>query len=167
MPTDTLYENDFFLWTERQTEALRRAAREGANLPLDWENLAEEIESLGKSDRRRLHNRVYQILRHLLKLKYSQAKNPRPGWQDEVQEHRRRLEQVLRDSPSLRQMLPDIVAEEWRPALKRAERDLRADGEPVALAVLSAEAPPFSPEEVAADDWFPEPAAPAPGENSA
>lgn len=90
MATDTLYENDFFAWTEQQAEVLRRAAREGSNLPLDWENLAEEI------------------LRHLL-----------------------------------------------------------AHGEPVALAPLSADEPPSSSQEVAADDWFPEPAARTTGENAA
>ena len=47
-----LYDHDFFLWTKEQAAALRRAKE--SNLPLDWENLAEEIESLGKSDRREL-----------------------------------------------------------------------------------------------------------------
>jgi len=48
--TGELYEHDFFLWTQEQAAGLRRA--KASNLPLDWENLAEEIESLGKSDRR-------------------------------------------------------------------------------------------------------------------
>jgi hypothetical protein len=47
-----LYDQDFFLWTQEQAAALRRA--KDSNLPLDWENLAEEIECLGKSDRREL-----------------------------------------------------------------------------------------------------------------
>jgi hypothetical protein len=42
-----LYEEDFVRWTEQQAAALRAAARAGTNLPLDWENLAEEIDSLG------------------------------------------------------------------------------------------------------------------------
>ena len=45
-----LYEEDFVRWTEEQSSALRDAPRLGTNLPLDWENLAEEVESLGKSD---------------------------------------------------------------------------------------------------------------------
>ncbi|CAA9311655.1 MAG: hypothetical protein AVDCRST_MAG90-480 [uncultured Microvirga sp.] len=158
MATDTLYESDFFVWTERQAEELRRAAREGSNLPLDWSNLAEEIESLGKSDRRSLHRRVYQILRHLLKLKYSRVQDPRHGWQDEVQEHRWRLRQVLRDSPSLRRLLPDAVSEEWRPALNKAARDLQAYGEDLSLATLLDDGPDFTPEEIADEEWFPEPA---------
>ena len=39
--SDTLYDEDFVVWTERQAENLRHSAREGSNLPLDWENLAE------------------------------------------------------------------------------------------------------------------------------
>jgi len=44
-----LYDRDFVLWSKEQAAALRRA--KASNLPLDWENLAEEIESLGKSQR--------------------------------------------------------------------------------------------------------------------
>ena len=49
-----LYEQDFFLWTKEQAAALRLA--KNSNLPLDWENLAEEIESLGKSPRAEVTN---------------------------------------------------------------------------------------------------------------
>jgi Domain of unknown function DUF29 len=59
-----LYEQDFFLWTKEQAAALRLA--KNSNLPLDWENLAEEIER--KSDRRELRSQIRRILRHLLKL---------------------------------------------------------------------------------------------------
>jgi hypothetical protein len=60
-----LYDQDFVRWTEEQAAALRRAkslppaAPRGSNLLLDWENLAEEIESLGKSDRRELRSQNY------------------------------------------------------------------------------------------------------------
>jgi Domain of unknown function DUF29 len=64
-PSD-LYDRDFVLWTEEQAAALRRA--KASNLPLDWENLAEEIESLGKSDRREIASQIRRILHHLLKM---------------------------------------------------------------------------------------------------
>jgi hypothetical protein len=57
-----IYDEDFLLWTEEQAAALRRA--KGSDLTLDWENLAEEIESLGKSDRRELRSQITRILRH-------------------------------------------------------------------------------------------------------
>ena len=55
-----LYDRDFMLWTQEQSAALRRA--KGANLPLDWDNLAEEIESLGISQRHGLRSQVTRIL---------------------------------------------------------------------------------------------------------
>ena len=68
-----LYERDFVRWTEEQSRALRDAAGIGTNLPLDWENLAEEIESLGQSQRHELRSRIAVILEHLLKLEHSTA----------------------------------------------------------------------------------------------
>src|SRR5438477_5024382 len=79
-----LYEEDFVRWTEQQSSALREAAAAGTNLPLDWENLAEEIESLGRSQRHELHSRIAGIPEHLLKLDYSRANDPRRGWIETV-----------------------------------------------------------------------------------
>lgn len=67
----SLYEQDFMRWAEAQAEGLRRAAEAGSNLPLDWYNLAEEIESLGRSQRRELRSRLANIVEHLLKLQFS------------------------------------------------------------------------------------------------
>ena len=70
MPTAAaqLYEQDFVRWAETQAAALRDAARSGANLPLDWDNLIEEVESLGRSERRELERRLAAVLEPLLKL---------------------------------------------------------------------------------------------------
>jgi hypothetical protein len=78
--TSGLYDRDFFLWTQEQAAALRAVRK--SNLPLDWDNLAEEIESLGKSDRRQLKSQIRRILRHLLKLEVSPAVDRRAGWCD-------------------------------------------------------------------------------------
>src|SRR5262249_21247609 len=100
MPERTkLYDQDFFLWTQEQAAALRHA--KGANLPLDWENLAEEIESLGKSLRAELNSQIRRILRHLLKLEASPATDPRAGWRTTVLDARTELEDLFEDSPSL------------------------------------------------------------------
>jgi hypothetical protein len=63
-----LYEEDFVRWTEEQSRALRKASQSGVNLPLDWENLAEEIDDLGRSLRRELRSRLTVIVEHLMKL---------------------------------------------------------------------------------------------------
>src|ERR1700731_4020462 len=73
--TNELYDRDFFLWTQEQAAALR--AVKNSNLPLDWANLAEEIESLGKSERRQLRAQIGRNLRHLLRLEVSPALDPR------------------------------------------------------------------------------------------
>jgi uncharacterized protein DUF29 len=74
----SVYEQDFVRWAETQAETLRRAAEDGSNLPLDWYNLAEEIESLGRSQRRELRSRLATIIEHLLKLQFSSAVEPLP-----------------------------------------------------------------------------------------
>jgi hypothetical protein len=73
----TLYDEDFVIRSREQAAALRTAGRGATNQPLDWENLAEEIESLGKSDRRELASRLAVIIEHLAKLEHSPAQYPR------------------------------------------------------------------------------------------
>jgi Domain of unknown function DUF29 len=76
-----LYEEDFVRWTEQQAAALRQAAGLGTNLPLDWENLAEEIDGLGRSHRHELRSRIAVIIEHLIKVECSPAADPgADGW---------------------------------------------------------------------------------------
>ena len=124
-----LYDEDFVAWTEQQAEALRAAARGGTNKPLDWENLAEEVESLGKSDRRELHSQIYRIIRHLAKLQFSPTTEPRLGWRESIGDGRKQSELVLADSPSLKPQLEQIVAGETDSAIRRAISDLGEFGE--------------------------------------
>src|SRR5215207_42459 len=79
-----LYDQDFLLWTREQSKLLREAAEHRVNFPLDWENLAEEIESLGKSLRSELRSRL-RTIEHLLKLEHSAAREPRNGWIETVE----------------------------------------------------------------------------------
>src|SRR5215510_7104600 len=100
--TRTLYDKDFVAWTEQQAEALRAAARGGSNQPLDWENLAEEIESLGRSLRFVLRSQISRTIQHQVKLQYSPAVNPRSGWRRTIRQARDEIRQILLDSPSLK-----------------------------------------------------------------
>lgn len=75
-----LYNRDFVLWSKTQANGLRSVARGGSNQQLDWENLAEEIESLGISQLRELKGQIRRIIEHLLKLENSAAIGPRSGW---------------------------------------------------------------------------------------
>ncbi|HEY7576199.1 MAG TPA: DUF29 family protein, partial [Acetobacteraceae bacterium] len=75
-----LYDTDLVLWSKAQAAALRRRA---AN-EIDWDNVAEEIESLGKNDRRELQSRLQIVLDHLIRLAVSPASAPRHGWERTV-----------------------------------------------------------------------------------
>ena len=101
-----LYDTDFFAWTQRQAAAL--AAGKAAEL--DWLNLAEEVESLGKSDLRQLENRLTVLVRHLLKGAYQpERRQTGRSWQRTGFEQRRRIRRLLRDSPSLRRHSLDAL----------------------------------------------------------
>lgn len=114
------YDTDLLLWSERQAALLRRAAAgERVNDQVDWENVAEEIESLGKSDRRELTNRIRTILTHLIKLQTSPATEPRPGWHETIIAQRAEIQTLLEDSPSLRPTVATIIGKEL-PAARAA-----------------------------------------------
>ena len=99
------YEQDFHAWTEGQAEALTR--RDIAALDLD--NLAEEVLSLGVSERRELQSRIITILEHLLKYHYGLNRDPADGWYDTIQRERTAIALLLKDSPSLRRFLADYT----------------------------------------------------------
>jgi hypothetical protein len=145
-----LYEEDFVRWTEQQSSALRQAAAVGTNLPLDWENLAEEIESLGASQRRELRSRIAVIIEHLLKLEHSPAVDPRRGWIDTIGRERLNIEDLLHDSPSLRSQVGPII-ERLKPRVARlATTSLFGYGETVKELLV----PDYTEEQVLGD-WFP------------
>ena len=145
-----LYEEDFVRWTEQQSSALREAAAAGTNLPLDWENLAEEIESLGRSQRHELHSRIAGIPEHLLKLDYSRANDPRRGWIETVARQRAEIELLLKDSPSLRRDVARIITEEGLRVARLTTRVLHLHGQDVG----NLTAPTYTEDQVLGD-WFP------------
>src|SRR4051812_40338995 len=152
-----LYEEDFVRWTEQQSSALREAAGAGTNLPLDWENLAEEIESLGRSQRHELRRRIAVIIEHLLKLEHSPAVDPRRGWIDTIGRERLNVEDLLQGSPSLRSQLGPII-EQLKPRVARlATTSLFGHGEMFRKVPI----PDYTEEQVLGD-WFPGDAAPPP-----
>jgi Domain of unknown function DUF29 len=109
---DQRYDTDLALWAESQARALRDAGHAGTNLPIDWENVAEEIEALGTSQARELARCIRIILVHLLKLQGSPAIEPRAGWRETIQEQRNEIEAVVADSPSLQATIPTVIDNE-------------------------------------------------------
>jgi Domain of unknown function DUF29 len=95
-----LYEQDFYQWTQQMAELLRS----GRWQELDVENIAEEIESLGRSDRRELKSRLDILLMHLLKW-LCQPDSRTNSWRSTITEQRIRILDLLEDSPSLKPFL--------------------------------------------------------------
>ena len=151
----SLYDEDFAAWSKQQAAALRAAARTGANQPLDWENLAEEIEALGKSERSALRSQIMRIIQHLTKLERSSSVEPRSGWKRSIRLARVQIQKGLEESPSLRRELGRMVREEMRRGIELAIGDLEEHEEidEVGAAVLRRAS--YSSEQVLGD-WFPE-----------
>ena len=150
-PDASLYDEDFYAWTQEQAELLRRGGA-GAN-GLDIEHIAEEIEDLGKSELHACQSLCEHIIEHLLKLEYSGLAEPAGRWRDEIVEWRVQLSRKLTRS-LLAQMNLD---ERYRYALRllrRLERDV-----PGLTQRVPAECP-YSLDEILSsgeEDWFPAP----------
>ena len=151
-----LYDRDFVRWAETQAAELRRAAETGTNLPLDWEHLAEEVESLGSRERREIASRIEQVLVHLLKLRHSPADDPRRGWQETIDRERSEIAAVLADSPSLQRETAAALERRWPVARRRAVRALSGEVEEALIPRDS----PFAVEQPLDPDWWPERIAP-------
>src|SRR5918994_4701875 len=102
----SLYQTDYYAWTKDQATKLRALAAARVNSTLDLENLAEEVESLGRSDLNTVRSQVRRIIEHLLKLEFSPSAQPRAAWRYSIAEARDDIEDHLTAS-----MRPDLEAE--------------------------------------------------------
>jgi hypothetical protein len=124
-----MYDQDLVRWSEEQARALREAANAGWNASIDWENVAEEIEGLGRSDRRALASHIAIVIEHLLKLQSSPASMPARGWTDSVLRTRREIDRLLEESPSLRQAVAGMIGQEFPSARALVRAALNDYGE--------------------------------------
>jgi Domain of unknown function DUF29 len=106
---EPLYETDYYAWIQEQVRALR----DGRPEHLDSENVAEELEDLGKNLRRELQSRIEVILAHMLKLVYQPEKRT-PSWGNTIHEQRMRLEDLLAKNTSLRSHLDETMFDAFR-----------------------------------------------------
>ena len=138
------YEDDLFAWTQEQAALLRAHAIDG----LDWENLAEEIESMGGRDRRELESRLAVVLLHLLKWQAQPALRG-SSWRKSLRTQRREIRKLLKQSPSLRREVRGMLHDAYADAVKDAidETGLRADVFPDTC--------PYEPADVLDEDHLP------------
>ncbi len=112
---DILYDRDYYQWLTQTANLLR----EKEFTKLDLENLIEEIESLGKSEKRAIKSNLIVVILHLLKYKYQPQKRSN-SWKSSIREHRRRIKELVTDSPSLNNYLSEIFAHCYVAATKQA-----------------------------------------------
>jgi hypothetical protein len=141
------YDEDFYAWTQAQAAVLR----DEQGTELDYSNLAEEIESLGKSQWHTLENRLAVLVRHLLKWRCQPATRQRGrSWRSTIWEQRSRIRRLLRQSPSLRPHVLGMLVEEY-PSIR--QRTLDETGlSPAALP----EQCPWTVEEILDEAFWPE-----------
>lgn len=119
-----LYETDYLKWIETTTRKLRD--RDYSNI--DWENIIEEIEDMGRSERRSLKSNLVVVLTHLLKWQY-QPQYRGGSWKGSIVEHRRRIREALKDSPSLKPYLEEVFAECYLDAVEQASAETELSAE--------------------------------------
>ena len=143
---ESIYDQDFYVWTEQQAELLRKRRFE----ELDLGNLIEEVEGLGDAKKSAVLSNATVVIEHLLKLQLSQAQDPRRSWADSILEHRKRLELEL--TPRLRQILAAELPRVYALTRGLTERRLRLYGEDAAADALPA-ACPYTADQIAGDWW--------------
>lgn len=145
-PATNLYEEDLYLWSERQA-ALLRAGRFDE---LDLANLIEEVEDVGGALRRSVRSRTRTIMEHLLKFEFAPSTDPHPGWRSTVRAQRSSLLDDL--TPTLRRDLPSELSDLYLRARHDAEGALRDHGEHAAADALPA-ACPYTLDQITGDWW--------------
>ena len=113
-----LYDQDFYLWIETISKQLKA----GKFAEIDLANLIEEIESMGKSEKRELKSRLIVLLMHLLKWQYQPEKR-NESWRSTIIEQRICIELLLEDSPSLQPLLIEIFADCYEKARLKASEE--------------------------------------------
>jgi hypothetical protein len=111
----SLYERDFYAWANQQATLLRTGKLSDADIA----HIAEEIESMGKAEKRELVSRLTVLLAHLLKWRY-QPPYRGPSWEVTIRNQRRDLTDHLADNPSLSARLPEALASSYERAVDNA-----------------------------------------------
>ena len=124
----TLYQTDYATWAQRHAELLRA----GRYAELDLEHLLDELSDKSKSERRELGSRLLILLAHLLKWEYQYRhlsdrwrEFKGDSWRTTIVEQRKQLTVLLRQSPSLKSILPDAITSAYTDAVDLASKETR------------------------------------------
>lgn len=114
----SLYDRDFYLWIQATAQQLK----EGKFNEIDIPNLIEEIESMGRSEKRELKSRLIVLLMHLLKWQYQPEKRSE-SWRSTISEQRICIEGLLEDSPSLQPLISEVLDDCYQKARLKASEE--------------------------------------------
>ncbi|BBC24966.1 DUF29 domain-containing protein [Pseudanabaena sp. ABRG5-3] len=137
------YEHDFYAWTQDQSHLLRT----GQLQLIDVQHLAEEIEDMGRAERRELESRLEILLMHLLKWQFQPSKRSR-SWQLTIKEQRLRLQKHLKQNPSLKAAIAEVFDDAYQLAVVSAEKETGLDVFP--------DIAPYTSEQVLLDSFLPD-----------
>ncbi len=112
------YEQDFYGWTQEQAALLRA----GRLTDLDIDNLIEEVETMGRSEKRELESRLTELLHHLLKWKYQDGRRCR-SWSLTIDVQRIQFCKTLKENPGLKPILDEIIADAYQLAIVYAAKE--------------------------------------------
>ncbi|MDE0166770.1 MAG: DUF29 domain-containing protein [Bryobacterales bacterium] len=117
-----LYHSDAYAWSLEQSDALRRRDFDA----IDWENVIEEIESVGRTEKRIWTSKCANTITHLLKIEHARMATPEEvtGWEEEVQDFRTDMAGVIVDNPRLQNLYPEMFRAAWHQGRSKAVRDL-------------------------------------------
>jgi Domain of unknown function DUF29 len=110
-----LYDRDFYAWSRQQAELLRK----GSLADADIEHIAEEIDSMGRTEKRELISRLTVLLLHLLKWRHQSGRRG-PSWEASIANQRDDIADHLEDNPSLKPLVPQALASAYRKASREA-----------------------------------------------
>jgi len=135
------HDRDFYAWTQNQAQLLLT----GQFDVLDIQQIAEELEDMGRTEKRTLESRLEVLIMHLLKWQYQPNLRSR-SWQLTIREQRLRAQTLLEDNPSLQPYLPQRIDKIYRLAVIAAERETGLN--------LFPETCPYEIEQILSDDFF-------------
>jgi len=112
-----LYNRDFNLWVEETLKAIKNRDFEN----MDWDNLLDEIDDMGKSEKRSLESYLQRLIEHILKLRYWESEKERNSkrWQSEIINFRNLIKRLLKRNPSFNRYMDNVYQELFQDAIAR------------------------------------------------
>ncbi len=141
---ETLYEKDFYEWTQKNAQLLR----EGRLAEIDIDNLVEELEAMGRSEKRAFVNHLAVLIAHLLKWERQPVLRSK-SWRFTIREQRAQVADILQDNPSFKDSFTDALARAYGKAVVRVVKETGLDEE------TFPESCPYMLAEIMDSDFFP------------